>query len=110
MICNTAMEKKHGLMGANIRDSMLPDRKTDMESISGQMVQSTMETGLEIKLMEKEHTHGLMGGCLEGSGRIIICMDMVYTPGKMAENMKVNIKVIKSTVREHICGPMDGLT
>ena len=60
--------------------------------------------------MEKALIHGLMEGCLRGSGRIIICMDLARILGKTVENMKGNIHRIKSMDREHICGPMDGNT
>jgi len=104
------MVKKRGQMGANTPDVILMDRKTDMEFISGQTGQNTMENGLITKLMAKDDIHGLMGGCLWGSGRIIICMDMGRILGKTVENIKVNIHRIKSMGREHICGPMDGNT
>ena len=52
------MVKKRGQMGANTPDVMHMDRKTDMEFISGQTGQNTMENGLETKLMAKDDTHG----------------------------------------------------
>ena len=40
------------------------------------------------------------------NGMIIIWMELVSTPGKMVENTRVNINLIKSMDMENTCGLM----
>lgn len=44
---------------------------------------------------------------MKDNGKVIICMVKVYIPGKMGENMKENINLIRSMVSGLIIGQME---
>ena len=48
-----------------------------------------------------------MAGSTKVIGKTITCMVMVYTPGRMVENTKVNMKRTKNMDLECIIGPME---
>ena len=56
--------------------------------------------------MGKVRTTGVMVGFLLENGKIITCMDTVFTPGQMDENMKRTTKMTKSTGLELTIGLM----
>lgn len=78
--------------------------------IAGTMALDTTENGKRTKLKVLEHTHGWMGVSTEANGSTTTWMELASTLGKTAENMKENIKMIKSKVTESIPGQMDECT
>jgi hypothetical protein len=50
---------------------------------------------------------GLMGVSIQAHGKIIICMAMVSTHGRMVDDMKAIMKWIRSTAMECILGLME---
>ena len=51
-----------------------------------------------------------MGGSTKETGKIIICMEVVYTHGEMVEGMKENTLETKSMGMECIIGQMEEST
>ena len=52
------------------------------------MAQSTAESGLRTKSMERESMNGLMAENTMGNGKTTTCMEEESTHGKMEGNMK----------------------
>ena len=82
----------------------------EKELTSGQMEGHTMVTGTRTELKDMAPTHGSMDESTSGNGRIIICMAMVSTSGRMADAMKATTSTIRSTVSESMNGQMGGST
>jgi hypothetical protein len=55
------------------------------------------ENSLKIILKAKELIAGLTEECIKAIGKIIKWMEKVFLLGRMAENMRANIKMIKNT-------------
>ena len=79
-----------GLVKQNMKEIGLRGNSTERGNIPGLMVSSIQETGNQGKYMEKENMCGLTGEDTLVRGLMISKMDMAYTTGLMAPNMKVN--------------------
>ena len=82
----------------------------DMENTSGMTAPCTRASGLKTKSMEVEFTFGLMEENTTGSGRIIICMEKVFTLGKTEECMREIMKTIENMVMVFTLGTMESNT
>ena len=47
MICNMDRELRNGMMGPDMRDAIIRDRRMEEEAIGGKMVPSMKESGLK---------------------------------------------------------------
>jgi len=62
----------------------------DMEKSNGIMDAYIKESGSMIVFKGKDNIYGKMEGLIKELGIKILCMDLVFTHGLMAENMKGN--------------------
>lgn len=80
------------------------DGYTHMKEIKGELCLiifldkglNMMGIGMTTKYVVQGYIFGQMDECSMETGLIIICMVQVFTHGKTAENMKVNISTIKN--------------
>lgn len=103
-IFNMGSEKKYGQITVNMRDTIQKAKSMVKVSIFGKTAQCTMETGSKTELKAMENINGKMAVCILENGKITICMEKVFTLGLMAEDMKVNMKWIKSMALEFTNG------
>ena len=110
MIYSMVLEKKCGQIILSMRENISKGRSMGKDYIFGQMEASMMVTGLRIGLKVMELTPGSMVDSTLDHGRIIICMVMVSTLGKMEEDMKVIMRWIRNMAMVYINGLMVGNT
>mmetsp|Transcript_19148 Transcript_19148/g.2611 ORF Transcript_19148/g.2611 Transcript_19148/m.2611 type:complete len:103 (-) Transcript_19148:233-541(-) len=79
----------------------------EMVNLNGKMEAFTMENFNIIIYMVKEYINGLMAENTKEIGKIIKCMDTVYSHGPMKEvkNMKETTLKIKEKDMENFTGP-----
>ena len=74
----------------------------EKESMSGQMVESTMASGEIITCTEEVSTPGKMEECTRVTMKMIANTDMAYTPGMTVNNMKDGGRTENNTEKEFI--------
>ena len=77
----------------------------DRVTMCGLISQSIMGTGLKTRLRDREYIIGLMDVDTMAHGETTIWTDKAYTHGRMAGNMRANIKMTKSMATESTTGP-----
>jgi hypothetical protein len=87
------------------KDSSTRPKSMDKESMFGQMVQAIMESGLIIISKDRENINGSMAVFTLVNGKTTLCTAMVFTPGKMVEDMRASILRTKSMGSDFIIGP-----
>ena len=90
-ICSMVMAKRVGQMALFMKVSIQPEKSMEEDFIAGTMALDTMENGKRTKLKVLEHIHGGTGVSTEANGQTTTWMELAYTLGKTAENMKENI-------------------
>jgi hypothetical protein len=104
--CNTAREKKSGLITRCMRVITTKERNTEKDCTFGRMVPVTKATGSKIELKALAFTNGKTAGRTLVNGKIITCMVKVFTLGLMVEDIKASMKWIKSMATEFTSGLM----
>lgn len=106
-ISSTAKAKKSGPIIQCTRATTMKERSMGRDSISGKMDLVIMANGTKIELKERASTSGKTAERTLESGKIIICMEKVSTPGPMAGDTTVNTKWTRSTGMVYTSGLMD---
>ena len=95
-------------MVAVIKDYISKAKKMDKENIHGKIQVITMGLGLITKSLVKVFMYGLTAEPTRANGSITKCTAEDNTPGKMEENIKDSINLIKNMDLEHIFGKTAG--
>lgn len=93
-------------MEAGTRESILTERNTDKDYISGSMDQSMRVAGPIIRSVATVNIVGQMAVSMKANGRRTTCMVGAPTLGVMADDMKVITSMTKSTGRVLMFGLM----
>lgn len=88
------MEFKSGLMEPNMKESGLRIRLMERENSGMQMVTFTRENGKMTRLTVLGSTSMLMEQDMKATGRMIFRMELVLKLGMMDRNTKVNTKKV----------------
>lgn len=88
------MEFKSGLMEPNMKESGLKIRLMERENSGMQMVTFTRENGKMTRLTVLGSTSMLMEQDMKATGRMIFRMELVLKLGMMDRNTKVNTKKV----------------
>lgn len=88
------MEFKSGLMEPNMKESGLKIRLMERENSGMQMVTFTRENGKMTRLTVLGSTSMLMEQDMKATGRMIFRMELVLKLGMMDQNTKVNTKKV----------------
>ena len=110
MTCKMVLEKKNLRTDPSTTECLRMVKSGAKVLINGLTNQFIPETGSTTTLKEKVSTSGLMAEFTTASGKRINFMVKEFILGRMAEDMKENIKMIKSTAWDPTTGPMAKLT
>lgn len=100
-------EKRHGQMELHMRGIMCLVKSMEEVHLYGQMDLFIMANFNIIILRELVNINGLMVDLITVIGKIIKCMDRVYSFGLMEEDMKENILKTKRQAMESFTGLME---
>jgi len=100
-------ENRLGLTARNMRDRIRKGRRTGEAPTSGVMARNTKALGKMIRLWVKGLTRGRTGGRIAETGKIIKCMEKVYTNGQKVVFMKETLSMTKSTAMVNILNLME---
>ena len=100
-------EKKNGLMVRSMKATTNSAKKMDLESFYGLTDLHTKETSETIIFTDTENTNGPMVENSQETGYAIRCMEVVFSLGLMAEDIKVSTTMTKNKVMEFSRGQME---
>jgi hypothetical protein len=89
-----------------IQEILEMDSNTVKDYSNGQMDHTIKVIGLKEKSKAEEYMYKMMVEFMMDNGKLIWCMEMVFTNGQMEEDMKEDITKIKSKDTEFIIGLM----
>ena len=89
------MELKLGQIMLNMKETTNSAKNTELELLSGPMVQHTLVNFSITTFMEKVFTRGQITESMRVNGMETRCMEKEHSPGLMEENMLENMLMIK---------------
>ena len=106
MIYSMDQELNSGMITQDTKVIIIKGRNTGKGITRGKTAHNILVIGMKIKYMELGSIDGTMADSMKETGQIIIWTDMACILGKTAENMKDNIRKIKSMVTVYTHGQM----